>query len=164
MRSDRKGYTLVELMMAVSIVSILFAVGPKLLTQFNRFFLMSSVRVDLQRDARGILEVINRNLRQAQSNTVVIDRLSSAQPFFSRIRFVKQQGNALEFYQSGGSLVMVENGRTKIMSRDLNYLSFAFPRSDDLSVVSVSMTLQKSTYQAQRKTLHMASERVRVMN
>ncbi len=43
-------------------------------------------------------------------------------------------------------------------------MAFTFPRSDQLSILSVSMTLQENIYQGRTKALHMASEQVQVMN
>lgn len=160
----RAGYTLTEMLMVVAILGILSSVGARMLTQVNRYFIMTSTRTDLQREARALMYVINRNLRQATSTSVIIDRANTAQPFYSRLTFTKVQGTTMVFYQSGTSLIQTVGTKNRTLSKNVKYMSFTFPRSDDLSIVSVSVTLEKSIYQGRTKALHMASEKVRVMN
>jgi len=163
MAARRRGYTLTEAMLVVAILGVLATIGPGILLQVNRFFILSRARSDIQREARASMYVINRNLRQAQSSTIVIDCVSG-QPYYSRITFTKIQGTTISFYQSGKNLIQSSGNNAKTLSKNLRYLAFAFPRSDDMTIVSVSLTLEESIYQAQTKALHMASERVRIMN
>lgn len=137
--------------------------GPNLVKQIHRFFFLNNTRVELQRDARTALELITRRLRQAQSSTLVMDRYGT-QPYFSRISFTDVDSKRTIYYQDGKSLKMVVNNSTTTLVSNLRYLAFALPRSDDMGIVSVSLTLEKSTYEGQTKALHMASEKVRVMN
>jgi hypothetical protein len=109
------------------------------------------------------MAIINRNLRQAQSNTIRIDQ-ASGQPYYSRLSFTRVQGDAITYYQQGTSLIQEDSNISRTLSKNLRYLAFAFPRSDDLTIISVSITLEKSIYEGKTKALHMASEKVRVMN
>jgi hypothetical protein len=68
------------------------------------------------------------------------------------------------FYQSGGNLIQQRGSNVKTLSTHLFYLAFALPRSDNLAIVSVDMTLQEAIFQGQTKALHMASEQVQIMN
>ena len=168
-RGRRAGYSLMEVMMVVAILGIISSVGAGLLLQANRFFIFTKTKGDLQRQSRASMYVITRELRQAQANTIVIDRLGVGQPFYSRITFAKVGGSTLSFMQNGKKLLMVPNGCLvascqKVLADNLLYLAITFPRSDDLTIVSVSMTLQENIYQGRTKALHMASERVQVMN
>ncbi len=158
----RKGYTLVELMIVVAIIGIISSLAPNLYKQVRKFFFLNSVRVELQRDARNVMYIVTRRLRQAQSATMTIDQ-DVNQPYYSRLNFTDINGDAYTYYQSGKSLYMID-GSTRVLAKNLRYLSFALPRSDDLGIVSVSFTLEKAIYEGQTKALHMASERVRVMN
>ena len=160
----REGYTLTEMLMVVAIIGILASIGARILVQVNRYFIMTSTRSELQREARSLMYVINRNLRQAQNTSVKIDRANTSQPFYSRLTFTKIQGTTMTFSQSGASLIQTVGSSNKTLTKNLKYLAFTFPRSDDLSIVSVSITLEKSIYQGRTKALHMASEKVRVMN
>lgn len=158
------GYSLTEMMLVVAILGILSTVGPLLITQTNKFFLMTTTKADLQKEARAAMYVINRALRQAQSNSITIDRLAAGQPFYSRITFTKIQGTTMSFHQNGNQLIMTQGTNIKILTKNVRYLAFNFPRSEDLTIVSIGMTLEKATYGGQTKALHMASEKVRVMN
>jgi hypothetical protein len=148
-------------MIVVAIIGIIFSLGPNLYIQVRRFFFLSNARVELQRDARGILELMTRRIRQAQSATMVMDQ-APGEPPYSRISFTDQDSKYTVYYQNGKNLMMVVNNSTTTLTSNLRYLAFALPRSDDMSIVSVSLTLEKSIYQGQTKALHMASEKVRV--
>ena len=162
--TGRSGYTLPEVMVTVAIVGILAGMGASMMVQINRYFIMSRTRLDLQREARATMYVITRNLRQAKASTIVIDRTSTSQPFYSRITFTKEQGTSITFQQNGDKLEQVVGNKTRTLSKNLRYMAFTFPRSDDMGIVSVSMTLQGLIYQGRLKALHMASEKVQVMN
>lgn len=156
--------TLVELMMVVAIIGILALVGPPIIRNIGRFFILSNARSEIQAEARSAVSVMTRTLREAQSATIRIDR-ATGQPYYSRITFTKIQGSAMSFYQSGTNLVQLSSGTVRTtLSKNLKYLAFTFPRSDDMTIVSVSMTLEKAIYEGQTKALHMASEKVQVMN
>lgn len=159
----RSGYSLTEMMMAVAIIGILATVGARVMLQVNRYFIMTNTRTDLQREARDLMAVINRNLRQARASSITIDTVAG-QPFYSRLTFTKIQGTTMTFYLSGTTLVQVVGAKNRVLTKNVKHLAFTFPRSDDLSIVSVSVTLEKGIYQGRTKALHMASEKVRVMN
>src|SRR5581483_5249351 len=83
-RARRKaGYTLVEVMAAVAIIAVTASIGAALLKQVNRFFILSKAKSDLQKEARAIMYVVSREIRQAQSATIVLSRASGAQPYYS---------------------------------------------------------------------------------
>jgi prepilin-type N-terminal cleavage/methylation domain-containing protein len=162
-RLSRRGVTLVELMVVTAIIGIIMAIVPKMYLQTRRFFFLSNSRLELQRDSRMIMSQITRELRQADSDTIVIDRYG-AQPNYSKIAFTDVNNRTVVCYQSGKNLNMAISGGTKTLTTNLRYVSFALPRSNDMSIVSVAITLEKGTYEGRTKFLHMASEKVRVMN
>lgn len=159
----RAGYSLTEMLMVVAIIGILATVGSRVMLQINRYFIMTNTRAELQREARAAMYVINRNLRQGSIGSITID-CAPSQPFYSRLTFTKITGSRMIFYRSGTSLLQTVGTKTRTLSKNVKYLAFTFPRSDDLSVISVSITLEKAIYQGRVKALHMASEKVRVMN
>jgi len=154
---------MIELMVVVAIMGVLVMIGPNLYIQVRRFFFLNNARIELQETARATLEMVTRRLRQAKSATLVMDEYPG-QPYYSRISFTDIDGNLNTFYQNGKNLMTVVHGSTATLTTDLRYLAFALPRSDDLGIVSVSITLERSTYGGQTKALHMASEKVRVMD
>lgn len=163
---NRRSFTLVELIMVLAIISTLAAVGAPMMLQANRNFILSRSRIELQQEARFIMYMLTRSLRQARSATISIDRANNAQPFCSRITFTKEQGDVLSFQQEGKTLYQrfPDTNLKRKLSGNLDYLAFTFPRSDDMTIISVSLTLRKDIYEGQTKALHMASEKVRVMN
>ena len=169
-RGRRAGYSIVEVMMVVAILGIISSVGAGILLGANRYFIFTRTRGDLQRQSRAAMYVITRELRQAQSSTIVIDRASATQPFYSRITFTKiGAATTMTFEQSGNQLLQIAGNCLvascrKILASNLSYLAVTFPQSDDMTIVSVSMTLQEATYQGHTKAMHMASEKVQVMN
>jgi prepilin-type N-terminal cleavage/methylation domain-containing protein len=166
----RPGVTLMELMMVVAIISILFAVGAPMMKQANRQFIMVRSKKELQQEARSIMYILTRALRQAQGDTITITLAAANQPFYSKIQFTTEQSsstavsNTYVFQQEGTVLYQIIGGKKRPLTQNLYYLAFTFPRSDDMSIISVSLTLQKGIYEGRTKALHMASEKVRIMN
>jgi prepilin-type N-terminal cleavage/methylation domain-containing protein len=160
---NKKGWTLVELMIVAAIVGVIASVTPSIINQTTKFFILGKTKLDLQEQARAAMYLITRELHEAQSASIVIDSVAG-QPYYSRIKFTTIQGKTFTCYQSSTNLMLVVNNDTTILTKNLAYLGFTFPRSDDMTIVSVSMTLQEQIYQGAFKALHMASERVQVMD
>ncbi len=160
------GYTLTELILVVAILGIVFGLGPGLLIQMTKFFRQNKARIAIQREARDSLDLINRNLRQAQAGTIVIDQVSGESPY-SRITFNRLTPDggtaAMSFYQQGNTLYMVRGG-TKAISKNLRYLGFTYPRTDNDTIISVSLTTETGTYESLTKALQLSVEKVRIMN
>lgn len=162
-RPPQGGFTLVETIITASILSLLALVIVPLLLHSARFFLLNRTRVELQRDARVCLSIITRNLRQASSATLSISQ-AAGQPYYSQISFTDVGGVPFVYSQSGTLLRETRGGVTKTLSDDLRFLNFYFPRSDDMTIVSVSFTLEKAIFEGRTKALHVATERVRIMD
>lgn len=154
---------MVETVITSSILCMLALVIVPLLLHSTRFFLLNRTRVELQRDARAALATVTKSLRQSQSSTIVISQVSG-QPYYSQIAFTDVGGVSVVYRQNGTSLQEVRGTSTRTLSDDLRFLNFYFPRSDDMTIVSVSLTLEKAIYEGKTKALHVATERVRVMN
>lgn len=159
---SQDGFTLTESLIVVAILGIVFMVGPRLFTQVMRFYFLHDAKIEIQRDARASLDVINRMLRQATSTSIVVDQVTG-QPPYSRVSFTTVQGQNMMFYQSGSSLYQVARSTTTL-SKNLRYIVFTYPRSDDPTIVSVAITMEKATYQGGTKALELSVEKVRVMN
>lgn len=160
---QRLGYTLTELMIVVAILGSVSTVAPLLLTQLQNFYLMTTARNDIERDARNSLDFMNRFLRQAVDGTMVIDSPANQGPY-SRIRFKHVDGRYVEFRQAGNQLVSVVGNNTSVLSSNLEYVAFTFPRSEDPTIVSVSMTMGKAIQLGRMKVLELTVQQVRIMN
>lgn len=160
---NKRGYSLVELLMVVAIIGILSTVAPAMLTGMQNFFLMTSARYEIQRDARTTLDTVNRYMRQAVARTIEMDTPAGQGPF-SRIKFRHVDGRYMEFRQSGSKLIQVIGTTESIVSRNLIYIAFTFPHTDDISIVSVSITMGKSIQLGRRKVLELTIQKIRVMN
>jgi prepilin-type N-terminal cleavage/methylation domain-containing protein len=164
---SRAGYSLAEMMIAVAILGILALVGPPMMIGMQNFFLMTSARTETQRDARSCLSEINRFLRQAQASTVIIDSAASQGPY-SRITFTLLDGRVMTFSQSGDKLVQsVKTGgvtSSVTLTKNLSYIAFTYPATDDVSIISVALTMSKSIQLGKTKVLELTVQKVRIMN
>jgi len=160
---SRLGYTVTELMMVVAIIGILATVVPTMLIQMQNFFLMTSARYEIQRDARTTLDTVNRYMRQAVATTVVMDTPTGQGPY-SRIRFRHVDGRYMEFRQQGSKLIQVIDTAQSVVSNNLIYIAFTYPHTDDTSIISVSITMGKNIQLGRRKVLELTIQKIRVMN
>ena len=160
---SRRGYTLTELMIVVAIIGTVASVGSTLLINLQNFILMTTARNEIERDARASLDTINRFLRQAVDGTIIVDTPSGQGPY-SRIRFNHVDGRSMDFHQNGSNLIQIINNDTTIISRNLAYIAFTFPRTDDPTIVSVSITMGKAIQLGRRKVLELTIQKVRIMN
>lgn len=169
----KRGYTLMEVMLVVAIMGVLVLAAPRTFIRVYQFVQQLTARVEIQKNARGALANINRDLRQAVGDTIEVDELPG-QPPHSRIKFKKfnssggqnwafyyQQGTQL--YQAAGDVngVMMTG---KLVAGNLRYIAFTYPRTDDDGIISISITFEKATYEGGTKALQMAVEKVRIMN
>ena len=159
---SRGGFTFTEVMIVVMILSVMALIAPRLFSQLFQFYAIHSAKIEIQRDARVALDMINRMVREGTASSVVIDR-AAGQPPCSRLTFRTTANQTIEFYQKGNELFEVQNTTTSI-SKNLEFLAFSYPQSDDPSVITVSMTMSKLAFQGVPKTLDVAVEKVRVMN
>ena len=168
-RPGRGGHTLTEMMIVVAILGVIASVGPPLMIGLQNFFLMTSARYETQRDARAALDTINRFLREAYQSSIVIDT-PAGQGIYSHITFTLVDGRQMQFKQSGRQLIqMVTNSAgtqtvTNTLTKNLIYIAFTFPETDNLSIVSVAITMGRSIQLGRQKVLELTVQNVRVMN
>lgn len=162
-RRRSNGFTLVETVVTAAVLSLLALIIAPLLVHSTRFFLLNRTRVELQRDARACLAILTRNLRQASSSTITISQ-TTGQPYYSQISFTDVNGISYVYAQNGTLLRETRGIKITTLSDDLRFLNFYFPRSDDMTIVSVSLTLEKAIFEGRTKALHVATEKVRVMD
>lgn len=165
MRS-RAGFTATEAIMTVAVVAILAAVAAPIMLRVTNFWRLTTARNDIERDVRVSLETINRWLRQARRNTLIIDQ-ATGQPPFSRVSFTPEKGGLVTFYQNGSKLYMTLSSNTVVttmLSNHLGYISFSYPKTTDVSILSVAITMQSPTYLGGKKALQLSVQKIRIMN
>lgn len=148
--------------MVVAILGTISSMGAGIYIQVVRWFRQNQARVDIQRDARTVFDLMGRNIRQARASTIVIDNAPS-QPPYSRIKFTKIDDRVITYYQEGGKLYEVTVG-SRALTENLRYLGFNFPQTDDDSLIAVSVTMEKATYDLKTKALQLSVEKMRLRN
>ena len=68
-RTSEAGYTLVEIMIVVAIIGTVTAMGALVFTQFQNFYLQTTARNEIQRDARRELGAAGAHVETAPSDT-----------------------------------------------------------------------------------------------
>ena len=157
-----KGLTIVELMINIVSVSIIAMALTSLFLKFIQFWQLSSAKTDIQRDGRTSISAINKNLRQAEATSVVIDRYDSNQPPYSRISFTKNDVSYV-YYQKDQTLYEVINS-TRALAKSLRCISFVYPQTSDETIINISLTFEKRTYNEYTKALQLSIAKVRIMN
>ena len=159
----RAGYSAAELMVVVAIMGIIAGTGPVLMINLQNFFINTTARNDIQRDIRHSIDIIHRMLRQGKLSTIVIDTPAGQGPY-SRVQLTLVDERACAFRQTGKKLIMTLAGTETVLSKNLAYIGFTFPRSDDPSIMSVSLTMSKDIQLGKKKVLELSVQKVRVMN
>lgn len=165
-----KGVTLIELMLVVVILGILFSVGSNLLLTGWKFTRLSQAKTEIQRDARTCLGLMHLNLRETKYTSVAIYKFGVNNPPCSLISFTNIDGDEISYYQDGNKLYqkIKRSGETQYftnrLAENLRYISFAYPRTDDETIISVSLCFERATYAGEAKALQLSVEKVRLMN
>lgn len=160
---SKRGHTLTEMMITVAILGGVASVAAPLLVQMTNFWRQTSARNAIQRDVRVSLDTFNRLTRQAKAGTVVISR-NPGQPPDSKISFTNIQNQNVSFYQSGNKLYVSIAGSASVLSSNIAYIAFTYPKTDDTSLISVAVTTESKTYLGGVRALQLSIQKVRVMN
>lgn len=173
----RSGFTLTEAIIVVAILGILGTGGARLLRGIIKTISFNQAQGAIQAEARNSLSLMNRFMRQGYYTSITIDSVASTDPPLSRIKFkTKELTTAApewhRFYQNGNRLyhgTTTDDSGTdstfsdSLLSTNLKTLTFGLPRTDDFSIVSVSVAFEKGVG-AGARALQMSVEKVRVAN
>src|ERR1019366_1930114 len=125
MVKGQKGWTIVELLIASAIVGLIAMLAPPLITTTTKYFILGRAKLELQREARGAMYIIERELRQAQSATLSIDQ-AAGQPYYSRLNFTKVQGTTVTLTQTGNVLTLTAGSNISTLTKNLAYIAYTF--------------------------------------
>jgi prepilin-type N-terminal cleavage/methylation domain-containing protein len=161
---NKKGWTLVEVLIVVTMIGVLSLSVSSIFYNIWQFYKMSYAQKELQEEARVIMELITRNLRNGISDTIVISRYDATQPYYSKIDFNTIDSSRVSYYQIDRTLYQEIDGNKKVLSKNVTYFAITPSKTYELNIISVAITLEKEVYELKKKALHMASEKVMVMN
>lgn len=162
-----KGLSLIEMLITMAIMGIISLVLGQMYFQGYRIWRQNSARINVQRDTRGMLAEINKNLRQAESGAITISRNSASDPPCSKITFIGLQLGAtvqMSYYQSDLKLYRSIDGTAKEIGKNIRALSFATVESGDNASVNIGLCLEEKTYAEGTKTSKLSVQIVRIMN
>jgi prepilin-type N-terminal cleavage/methylation domain-containing protein len=136
-----RGVTLVELLMVAAVIGILFSVFPHLFIQSTRNFQGLFGRGQVQRDAREALDVVINRLSEAKASSINLTSPGS-QPPYSRLVFSTVNNVWMEFYQNGHELVMIQNGKSRIVMKNLRRFSVVANNASKLDKLVVHVVAE----------------------
>lgn len=158
---NARGYTLTELTIVISILGIVSSIGYVAIQKTIESQAMADAQSSIQQGAFTSFDTISKLLRQASASSIVIDRLDTNQPPWSRIAFtVPATGRSFNFFQRGQTLFFGNNP----MLKNLRNLTFSYPSTDTPTVISVSMTFEKSIGAGRSKAIQLFIQKVRIQN
>lgn len=169
MKKRTTGYTLTELLVIIAIIGILSPLVGAAFISIVKQYKLNMSKSEIQRNARSATEIINKTLRQATSNSIVITQMNADSLPCSMIIFTHVNGNVYRFYQSDDKLYMGIstdgiNWNDRTLGEYLRSIGFMYPDFYDDKIVSVSVCFEKETYEGKTKTLQLSSEKIRIMN
>ncbi len=163
---DTRGISLTEVMITIFILGLVFALGPSLMTQLSRLFILNRTRSELQRETRTTMNMLLLDLRQSSSKTIYIDRLDADQPYYSRVSLKLSDGTQVEYYQNGRLFIRKTTppggggSGTLTLTDSLKLFVICQPQSDSHNYFRLGLTLEKGIYEGKYKSIHMASDSV----
>lgn len=113
-----RGFTLVELMVAMAVAALLMMVVGTIALYSGRSFAALANYTDLDHASRNALDILTRDVRQTQ-------RLSSYQT--NELVFVDSDGQPLTFRYSAadGTLRRIKGGTSQLLLTECDYLKFS---------------------------------------
>lgn len=149
--SNRKGVTLVEIVIAVAIMLLFVAMGGKFFENSIKSWQTNYARMEIQQNARVAMDEMTKTVLGASAATVVIDL--AAIPASSKITFqvTKDTGvNTQIYYLSNGTLIRQLNGVTTDVIANVTELFFAkwnsttIPPNEDLRSIYIKLVVEKN--------------------
>lgn len=159
------------MLITMAIMGIISLVLGQMFFQGYRTWRHNKARIDVQGNARTMLDLINRDLRQADAGTIVISRHpnkeSTINPPCSQITFIGLKQGAtvqMSYYQSGLKLYHSIDGSSRTLCENVRVLSFATMESGDDASINIGLCLEEKAYAEKTRTSKLSVQIVRIMN
>lgn len=160
-RDTQNGITLIEVVIAVTISSIIVLSLSGYLNSVIRFFRLSQIQFELQNSVRTSMNLMSRWLRMANRDSIQITELPG-QPPYSRIVFTNPKGT-FSFYQQNNKLYFSDliAGTTKEIVSCVYRVSFLYPKTQSEDIISISLCCLRTS---PRKMYSLRQQNLKLMN
>jgi type IV pilus assembly protein PilW len=154
------GFTLVEMLVALLIISIISGAAYSMFASLNRSYTTQSVASAVQQRVRAALDFMVRDIRMAgldplrTAGAEIISATATTLQFTAdknRDGDVNDAGEDITYNVTGGSLQLTDDQGTEVLTGNVNNFSFVYFDQDgvvtttaaDVRLVEISMTLQE---------------------
>ena len=148
---DQKGFTLTELLVVMAVLGLVLAGVFAIQQQGTQSYLMGASRVEVQQNARTTLELLVRELRSAQTVTVLGG--------VSDITFVDQNGVTVRYQRVGTTLNRSANGVPAAVVGGVQSLTLTYYSAFDASTNTGTVTATPGSVKVIRIAIVTGSER-----
>lgn len=140
---NTKGYTLMEMLVSVLLLSIILAGVYGVMITGNNIFNRDIAILDMEQQTRNAIDRIIREVRQASSQTITTNYNSTTN---DKIVFTIPTAVGIQYYLTGSDLMReYPNGTTKKVASNINLLKFTLTGSLLQIQVRASQTVSSST-------------------
>jgi prepilin-type N-terminal cleavage/methylation domain-containing protein len=147
----RRGFSLIEMMATVALLTLILYAGVNYLPQLMSFFRVMTVNQSVNLDSRRCVDTLSQVLAKAQSGTVSISSQGPGTPPYSNITFAGNDGSSYQIYWSNvpvNSVHLVRTWPGSTIGNDsviaVNVTSLMFFLSDFRDAAVIHFTVQMS--------------------
>ena len=133
--NNERGFTLVELMVATFLLSMLSLIVWSLLGQFVYYAHQAEGKTELYNSLRLSLNRMSREIKYARSITAGSDR--------EVLSFVNANGDAVSYYCANNQLLRREKGVAAPLSGNVERICFSYVTKDGLVIDQTNIAAEK---------------------
>lgn len=120
-KNDRSGFTLIELIMVIAILSVIGVFGSQMFLETTEIFLEARNRRDAIHEARYAIERMSREIREDIDATTDITTFST-----STLTYTDPNNASVSFTRSGSNLLR----NSDVLAGDVSALTFSYLKSN----------------------------------